>query len=76
MNALATGVGVSDLTCAMITGSLWFRVPETIRVVLKGRLPKGVYAKDIILYLAGLLARTVRLQAVGILRRRCCNIVG
>lgn len=55
MNALATGVGVSDLTCAMITGSLWFRVPETIRVVLKGRLPKGVYAKDIILYLAGLL---------------------
>ena len=55
MNALATGVGVSDLTCAMITGSLWFRVPETIQVVLKGKLPKGVFAKDIILYLAGLL---------------------
>lgn len=55
MNALATGVGVSDLTCAMITGSLWFRVPQTIKVVLNGALPKGVYAKDIILYLAGLL---------------------
>ena len=55
MNALATGVGVSDLTCAMITGSLWFRVPETIQVVLKGKLPKAVFAKDIILYLAGLL---------------------
>jgi len=55
MNALATGVGVSDLTCGMITGSLWFRVPETIKVELKGDLPKGVFAKDIILYLAGLL---------------------
>lgn len=55
MNALATGVGVSDLTCAMITGELWFRVPETIKVVLTGRLPAGVYAKDVILYLAGLL---------------------
>lgn len=55
MNALATGVGVSDLTCAMITGSLWFRIPETIKVVLTGRLPAGVYAKDIILYMAGLL---------------------
>lgn len=55
MNALATGVGVSDLTCAMITGALWFRVPETIQVVLTEALPAGVYAKDIILYLAGLL---------------------
>lgn len=55
MNALATGVGVSDLTCAMITGSLWFRVPQTIKVVLNGNLPKGVFAKDIILYLTGLL---------------------
>lgn len=55
MNALATGVGVSDLASAMVTGSLWFRVPETIKVVLKGHLPKGVFAKDIILYLAGLL---------------------
>ncbi len=55
MNALAAGVGVSDLTCAIITGSLWFRVPETIKVVLNGKLPRGVYAKDVILYLAGQL---------------------
>ena len=55
MNALATGVGVSDLASAMVTGSLWFRVPETIKVVLNGHLPRGVFAKDIILYLAGLL---------------------
>lgn len=55
MNALAAGVGVSDLASAMITGSLWFRVPKTIQVVLRGKLSIGVSAKDIILYLAGLI---------------------
>ena len=55
MNAFSTGVGVSDLTSAIITGKLWFLVPETIKVTLKGKLPKGVFAKDIILYIAGLI---------------------
>lgn len=55
LNAFASGVGVSDLASAMITGQLWFLVPETIKVVLNGALPSGVYAKDVILYLAGLI---------------------
>lgn len=53
MNAFATGVGVSDLASAMVMGKLWFLVPETIKINLTGKLSKGVYAKDIILYLAG-----------------------
>lgn len=53
MNAFATGVGVSDLASAMVMGKLWFLVPETIKIKLTGKLSKGVYAKDIVLYLAG-----------------------
>jgi 3-isopropylmalate/(R)-2-methylmalate dehydratase large subunit len=53
LNAFATGVGSSDGAAALISGKLWFKVPETIRFVLKGRLPSGVYAKDLILFLIG-----------------------
>jgi 3-isopropylmalate/(R)-2-methylmalate dehydratase large subunit len=51
LNLFATGVGSSDLAAAMITGQMWLRVPETIRVVLAGTLPLGVTAKDIALAL-------------------------
>jgi len=53
LNAFATGVGSTDLAAVWISGKLWFRVPETIRIVLEGELPSGVYAKDLILYLIG-----------------------
>jgi 3-isopropylmalate/(R)-2-methylmalate dehydratase large subunit len=53
LNAFATGVGSTDAAAAMATGQLWFKVPETIRVVLHGALPEGVFAKDLILYLIG-----------------------
>ena len=39
----------------MVGGRLWFKVPETIKVVYNGELPVGVYSKDMILYLAGLI---------------------
>ena len=52
-NALGTGVEGTDLAAVMMTGRLWFRVPETIRVELKGRLQPGVWAKDITLALLG-----------------------
>lgn len=48
-NAFATGVGSSDLAAVMLTGKLWFKVPESIRVTLSGKLPEGVDAKDIAL---------------------------
>ena len=51
LNLFATGVGSSDLAAAMITGHVWLRVPETIRVELTGRRPRGLAAKDVALAL-------------------------
>jgi 3-isopropylmalate/(R)-2-methylmalate dehydratase large subunit len=53
LNAFATGVGSSDLAAAMITGRIWLRVPETIRVTLRGERAFGVFAKDVALALVG-----------------------
>jgi 3-isopropylmalate/(R)-2-methylmalate dehydratase large subunit len=53
LGALATGVGSTDAAVAMALGKIWLRIPETIRVVVEGKLPKGVYGKDIILHLIG-----------------------
>lgn len=55
LNAFATGVGSTDLAAVWISGKLWFRVPETIKILLQGGLPSGVFAKDLILYLVGKL---------------------
>lgn len=51
--AFSTGVGATDMACILKTGMLWFRVPEVMRVTLKGRIPKGISAKDIILHIIG-----------------------
>ncbi|MDF2502093.1 MAG: 3-isopropylmalate dehydratase large subunit [Anaerosporomusa subterranea] len=51
--AFGTGVGATDLAIILATGKLWFRVPEVIRINFEGKLPKGVYAKDIILHAIG-----------------------
>jgi len=48
-----TGVGATDLATIMITGKLWFRIPEIIRIHLEGKLSKGVFAKDVILKVIG-----------------------
>ncbi|HAH21228.1 MAG: 3-isopropylmalate dehydratase large subunit [Omnitrophica WOR_2 bacterium GWF2_43_52] len=53
LGALSTGVGSTDLAVALATGKNWFKAPETIKIILKGRIPKGVFAKDILLYIAG-----------------------
>jgi len=53
LGAFATGVGSTDLAAAMLTGELWFRVPETLKVVLTGKLNKWVSGKDLILYIIG-----------------------
>jgi 3-isopropylmalate/(R)-2-methylmalate dehydratase large subunit len=54
MGSLAFGVGTTDGTYAMATGHIYdFVVPETIRFELTGTIPKGVYAKDLILHIIG-----------------------
>jgi len=52
LNAFATGVGSSDLAATMICGQIWLKVPHTIKVILDGSFPDGVYAKDVALALA------------------------
>jgi 3-isopropylmalate/(R)-2-methylmalate dehydratase large subunit len=51
LGSFSTGVGSTDLAAALATGKLWFKVPETIKFILTGKLPKGVYSKDIILFI-------------------------
>ncbi len=53
LGALGTGVGSTDLAAAMATGKLWFKVPETIKVVFSGKLNPWVSGKDLILYTIG-----------------------
>ena len=53
LGAFACGVGSTDLAITLATGKNWFRVPETIKIIVSGRLPKGVFAKDIILFIIG-----------------------
>src|SRR3989338_5490857 len=53
LGAFATGVGSTDLAAAMITGEAWFKVPESIKFIFKGKLNKWVDGKDLILYTIG-----------------------
>lgn len=55
LGAFATGIGSTDMAAAWATGTLWFRVPDTIRVILKGQLRPYVSGKDIILHVIGQL---------------------
>jgi len=53
LGAFATGLGSSDTAAVFLSGKLWFRVPESVKLILNGRLPPMVAAKDVILYLVG-----------------------
>jgi len=55
MGAFGTGLGSTEIGVAWVTGKCWFKVPETIRVELRGQTQPGVYAKDVMIHLAGLL---------------------
>lgn len=51
IGALATGVGSTDLSITLASGKNWFKVPQTYKIVINGKPPKGIYAKDIVLHL-------------------------
>lgn len=53
LGAFSTGVGSTDLACAMALGETWFKVPEAIKFVYYGKMPKWVSGKDLILYTIG-----------------------
>jgi len=53
--AFSTGVGATDMAAIMLTGELWFRVPEVIKITIDGHLRPGVMAKDVILNIIGAL---------------------
>lgn len=53
LGAFGTGVGCTDYLYAMVTGKSWVLVPETLRFNLTGKLPEGVYARDLILIIIG-----------------------
>ncbi|MEN6463177.1 MAG: 3-isopropylmalate dehydratase large subunit [Syntrophomonas sp.] len=53
LGAFATGVGSTDMAAGMATGEAWFKVPETIKFVYYGKLPKWVGGKDLILHTIG-----------------------
>ena len=53
VGAFSTGVGSTDMAVGMATGECWFKVPEAIKVVLKGKLKPWVSGKDVILHLIG-----------------------
>ncbi len=55
LGAFSTGVGSTDLASIMAIGKLWFKVPESIKFIYKGKMQKWVSGKDLILYTIGLI---------------------
>lgn len=53
IGAASFGVGSTDLAAAMATGKCWFKVPETIKFVYKGKFPAWIGGKDLILHTIG-----------------------
>ncbi len=53
LGAFSTGIGSTDMAFVFATGKLWFRVPETMRFEVNGKLPRCVLPKDVILHLIG-----------------------
>jgi 3-isopropylmalate/(R)-2-methylmalate dehydratase large subunit len=53
LGAFATGMGSTDIACAMATGEVWMKVPPTIKLVYHGRARQWVSGKDLVLYTIG-----------------------
>jgi homoaconitate hydratase family protein len=53
LGAFGTGVGFSEITAAWVTGTIWLKVPESIKIEIEGPLARGTYPKDLMLKLIG-----------------------
>ena len=53
LGAFSTGIGSTEAACVMASGKLWFKVPETQKFVVNGKLPRYSMGKDIILHIIG-----------------------
>ena len=53
VGAFSSGIGYTEMASILGTGTMWIKVPETIKVVIEGKLPDDVMSKDIILRLIG-----------------------
>ncbi len=53
VGAFSSGIGYTEMASILGTGTMWVKVPETIKVNITGKLPENVMAKDIILRLIG-----------------------
>jgi 3-isopropylmalate/(R)-2-methylmalate dehydratase large subunit len=56
LGAFAAGVGSTDLAAVMLTGKIWLKVPQTIKIEYTGSIPKGITSKDLILHTVGKLS--------------------
>ena len=54
--ALSTGIGATEMAAVWATGKIWLRVPESIKITVNGVFAENVYAKDLILHIAGILS--------------------
>ncbi|GAB6087637.1 3-isopropylmalate dehydratase large subunit [Alkaliphilus crotonatoxidans] len=55
LGAFSTGIGSTDMAAGMATGKCWFKVPQALRFVLRGKPKKWVSGKDVILHIIGLI---------------------
>ena len=53
VGAFSSGIGYTEMASILGTGTMWIKVPETIKVVIDGELPENVMSKDVILRLIG-----------------------